>query len=202
MPNRPCLSAWHELPRRVWGGIGEECAFLRTAHQRPSPFDCAGPPRRRAWRPAGGKFASPRLVRPVATERAVLQLGPVAVCFSINCRSFVSENLVSAVFLKTFSSAHFQTNWMVLWRGACTPSTSALPAGCGLASYVCMTDATRFQFRLPAAQRAQLEDLADQCGLSAAALTRLAICRLLEEPAGRVLFKPAVHHEHETGAAA
>jgi len=47
------------------------------------------------------------------------------------------------------------------------------------ASHVRMTDATRFQFRLPAAQCAQLEDLANQCGLSSAALTRLAISRLL-----------------------
>jgi hypothetical protein len=60
-----------------------------------------------------------------------------------------------------------------------------------------MTDATRFQFRLPAAQRAQLEDLADQCGLSSAALTRLAICRLLEDPAGRVLFKLPAHSKRE-----
>jgi len=44
-----------------------------------------------------------------------------------------------------------------------------------------MVDATRFQFRLPAAQRAQLEDLADRCGLSSADLTRLALQRLLED---------------------
>src|SRR5262245_10963074 len=49
----------------------------------------------------------------------------------------------------------------------------------GLASHVRMTDATRFQFRLPAAQRAQLETLAVQSGLSSADLTRLALQRLL-----------------------
>jgi len=56
-----------------------------------------------------------------------------------------------------------------------------------------MVDATRFQFRLPAAQRARLEDLADQCGLSSAALTRLAIGQLLEAPA----LKLPVQHETE-----
>jgi hypothetical protein len=59
-----------------------------------------------------------------------------------------------------------------------------------------MTDATRFQFRLPAAQRAQLEDLADRCGLSSADLTRLALQRLLED---RDVKLPA---HSETGAAA
>jgi hypothetical protein len=44
-----------------------------------------------------------------------------------------------------------------------------------------MVDATRFQFRLPAAQRAQLETLAAQSGLSSADLTRLALQRLLED---------------------
>jgi hypothetical protein len=44
-----------------------------------------------------------------------------------------------------------------------------------------MVDATRFQFRLPAAQRAQLETLAVQSGLSSADLTRLALQRLLED---------------------
>jgi hypothetical protein len=58
-----------------------------------------------------------------------------------------------------------------------------------------MTDATRFQFRLPAAQRAQLETLAVQSGLSSADLTRLALQRLLED---RDVRLPA----HETGATA
>jgi hypothetical protein len=57
-----------------------------------------------------------------------------------------------------------------------------------------MTDATRFQFRLPAAQRAQLETLAVQSGLSSADLTRLALQRLLED---RDVKLPA----HETEAA-
>jgi hypothetical protein len=61
-----------------------------------------------------------------------------------------------------------------------------------------MVDATRFQFRLPAAQRARLEDLAAECGLSSAALTRLAILQLLEDPAGRLKL-PA---HQQTGAAA
>jgi hypothetical protein len=49
-----------------------------------------------------------------------------------------------------------------------TPRASAqcVAAGGGLASHVRMTDATRFQFRLSAAQRAQLETLAVQSGLS------------------------------------
>jgi len=59
-----------------------------------------------------------------------------------------------------------------------------------------MTDATRFQFRLPATQRAQLETLAVQCGLSSADLTRLALQRLLED---RDVRLPA---HSETGAAA
>jgi hypothetical protein len=58
-----------------------------------------------------------------------------------------------------------------------------------------MVDATRFQFRLPAAQRAQLETLAMQSGLSSADLTRLALQRLLED---RDVRLPA----HETEAAA
>jgi hypothetical protein len=71
----------------------------------------------------------------------------------------------------------------------------ALQSGVGLASHMCMVDATRFQFRLPAAQRAQLETLAEQCGLSSADLTRLALQRLLED---RDVRLPA----HETEAAA
>jgi len=59
-----------------------------------------------------------------------------------------------------------------------------------------MTDATRFQFRLPAAQRERLEDLAESIGLSSAALTRLAICRLLDDPALKLPVR------HETGATA
>jgi hypothetical protein len=60
-----------------------------------------------------------------------------------------------------------------------------------------MVDATRFQFRLSAAQRAQLETLAEQSGLSSADLMRLALQRLLED---RDVRLPA--HSHETGAAA
>jgi hypothetical protein len=59
-----------------------------------------------------------------------------------------------------------------------------------------MTDATRFQFRLPAAQRAQLETLAVQSGLSSADLTRLALQRLLED---RDVRLPA-HSETEAAA--
>jgi hypothetical protein len=60
-----------------------------------------------------------------------------------------------------------------------------------------MSDAiARFQFRLPAAQRAQLETLSVQCGLSSADLTRLALQRLLED---RDVRLPA---HSETGAAA
>ena len=58
-----------------------------------------------------------------------------------------------------------------------------------------MTDATRFQFRLPAAQKAQLESLARATNLSSADLMRLAIDQLLEAPA---LKLPA---QHETEAA-
>jgi hypothetical protein len=61
-----------------------------------------------------------------------------------------------------------------------------------------MLDASkRFQFRLPAAQRAQLEDLAAQVGLSSAALTRLAIGQLLEN---RDVKLPA--HQQTGGAVA
>jgi hypothetical protein len=59
-----------------------------------------------------------------------------------------------------------------------------------------MTDATRFQFRLPAAQRAQLETLAEASGLSSADLTLLALQRLLED---RDVRLPA---HSEMGAAA
>jgi hypothetical protein len=62
-------------------------------------------------------------------------------------------------------------------------------------SMCAMTDATRFQFRLLAAQRAQLKTLAEQSGLSSADLTRLALQRLL---ADRDVRLPA----HETGAEA
>jgi hypothetical protein len=48
----------------------------------------------------------------------------------------------------------------------------------------------RFQFRLPAAQKAQLESLARANKLSSADLMRLAIDQLLEAPAGaQVLLK-------------
>jgi predicted DNA-binding protein len=43
-----------------------------------------------------------------------------------------------------------------------------------------MTDATRFQFRLPAQQKAQLDSLAKATNLSSADVARLAIDRLLE----------------------
>jgi hypothetical protein len=56
----------------------------------------------------------------------------------------------------------------------------------------------RFQFRLPAQQKAQLESLARATKLSSADLTRLAIDRLLEDPAGRLLKLPV---QHETEAA-
>jgi hypothetical protein len=42
----------------------------------------------------------------------------------------------------------------------------------------------RFQFRLPAQQKAQLENLARANKLSSADLMRLAIDQLLEAPAG------------------
>ena len=75
------------------------------------------------------------------------------------------------------------------------PHRECVAAGGIPASAVRMVDATRFQFRLPAAQRAQLETLAEQSGLSSADLTRLALQRLLED---RDVKLPA----HETGAAA
>jgi hypothetical protein len=60
-----------------------------------------------------------------------------------------------------------------------------------------MLDAsTRFQFRLSAAQRAQLETLAVQSGLSSADLTRLALQRLFEDRDVKLPAHP------ETGAAA
>jgi hypothetical protein len=42
-------------------------------------------------------------------------------------------------------------------------------------------DSTRFEIKLPANRRAQLGALADECGLSSAALVRLAIGQLLEQ---------------------
>jgi hypothetical protein len=59
----------------------------------------------------------------------------------------------------------------------------------------------RFQFRLPAQQKAQLESLARANKLSSADLMRLAIDQLLEAPAGaRVLLKLPVQHETEAAA--
>jgi hypothetical protein len=40
---------------------------------------------------------------------------------------------------------------------------------------------TRFEFKLPAQRRAELDNLADQAGLTASDLARLAIRRLLDE---------------------
>ena len=40
---------------------------------------------------------------------------------------------------------------------------------------------TRFEFKLPAHRRAELDSLADEAGLTASDLVRLAIRRLLEE---------------------
>jgi predicted DNA-binding protein len=40
---------------------------------------------------------------------------------------------------------------------------------------------TRFEFKLPAQRRAELDSLADEAGLTASGLVRLAIRRLLEE---------------------
>ena len=51
----------------------------------------------------------------------------------------------------------------------------------------------RFQFRLPAQQKAQLESLARATNLSSADLMRLAIGQLLEAPA----LKLPVQHETE-----
>jgi hypothetical protein len=56
-----------------------------------------------------------------------------------------------------------------------------------------MTDATRFQFRLPAQQKAQLDSLARATNLSSADLTRLAIDRLLED---RDVRLPAAERTH------
>jgi hypothetical protein len=64
-----------------------------------------------------------------------------------------------------------------------------------LAPHLRMTDVTRFQFTLPVVQRARLETLAVQSGLSSADLTRLALQRLLED---RDVRLPA---HSETGAA-
>jgi hypothetical protein len=60
-----------------------------------------------------------------------------------------------------------------------------------------MVDATRFQFRLPAQQKAQLARLARASNLSIAYLTRLAIDRLLEDPAGPLLRLPAQQQTEE-----
>ena len=56
-----------------------------------------------------------------------------------------------------------------------------------------MTDATRFQFRLPVQQKARVESLARATKLSSADLMRLAIDQLLEAPA----LKLPVQHETE-----
>ena len=63
-----------------------------------------------------------------------------------------------------------------------------------------MTDASRFQFLLSEQHRRELAELEARTGFSRADLVRLAIGRLLEDPAGRVLPKLPAHHE--TGAAA
>jgi hypothetical protein len=42
---------------------------------------------------------------------------------------------------------------------------------------------TRFEFKLPAQRRAELDNLADEAGLTASDLVRLAIRRLLEQRA-------------------
>jgi hypothetical protein len=44
-----------------------------------------------------------------------------------------------------------------------------------------MNNDARLEVRLPAKRRAQLDAMADEAGLSPAALARLAIARLLEE---------------------
>ena len=67
------------------------------------------------------------------------------------------------------------------------PRTAAgcVAAGGGLASHLRMTDATRFQFTLPVAQRAQLEELAALAakrGFSRADLVRIGINWLIEHP--------------------
>ena len=46
-----------------------------------------------------------------------------------------------------------------------------------------MNNDARFELRLPAQRRAQLEALADETGLSSADLARLAIGRLLDDRA-------------------
>jgi hypothetical protein len=51
-----------------------------------------------------------------------------------------------------------------------------------------MTDTSRFEVRLSAAQRRELAALADETGLSAADLARLGIRWLLEHPG--VLLRP------------
>jgi len=44
-----------------------------------------------------------------------------------------------------------------------------------------MTNATRFEIKLPAERRAQLDARADEAGVSASDLARLAIGKLLED---------------------
>ena len=63
-----------------------------------------------------------------------------------------------------------------------------------------MTDATRFQFRLPAQQKAQLESLARATKLSSADLMRLAIDQLLEAPAGQISLKLPAQQQTEEAA--
>jgi hypothetical protein len=58
-----------------------------------------------------------------------------------------------------------------------------------------MSIGTRFELRLPREQRERLGALADQTGLSASDLARLAVRRLIADPG--VLLGPAVRSPSE-----
>jgi hypothetical protein len=67
-----------------------------------------------------------------------------------------------------------------VWFPALGPGAKYVerPAGCRTSAGM---NEARFEFRLPADRRRELDELAEQWGLSSAALTRLAVLRLLRQ---------------------
>jgi hypothetical protein len=61
-----------------------------------------------------------------------------------------------------------------------SPSGALLASGARRILYG-MNDSTRFEIRIPATSRRELDALADEAGLSSAFLVRLAIRRLLKD---------------------
>jgi hypothetical protein len=55
-----------------------------------------------------------------------------------------------------------------------------------------MTNDTRFEFRLPARRRRQLDELAEEAGMATGDLVRLAISRLLADRKLTVKFPTAM----------